>query len=275
MRTCIIDIKTVPRGEFTTVDIPEPDYTEIKASSRLKDPIKIKEDISRKTEKARTEYEIAISTGMKEQEEQFKRRSLNDKVNQIVSISVKIDSNPVQSFTVSDEVLLLHHFCEFMIGSVPDSFKGFLWLFHNGVGFDIPVLRSKLLRQSKSDSTGLIQHLLRDPFFLPEGSKYPHKFIEYKPVEQQSAPLVFDFMYHLPGTDARFVDKEGDTCTGKRLDHILKYYGLQGKVDVTGADVYDLYNDGRIDLISEYNKDEVQQMYDLAQLVLPCMWWYR
>ncbi len=41
------------------------------------------------------------------------------------------------------------------------------------------------------------------------------------------------------------------------LDRLCKVFGIEGKGDITGADVYPMYKEGRIDEISQYCAHDV------------------
>lgn len=266
MRTIILDIESVPKGEFIPQEIPEPNYSEIQASSRLKDPIKIKEDIAHKTEKAKKEYEIAISTGMKEQEEQFKARGLNETQNTVVSITCQLNGCEPVNFSSDNEYRNIHNFCEYIMGNVIDENEHWLWIGHFFLKFDIPHLARKMqsygaFQKTQGNYNNIFDALREMPFFFDDN---PYPFLKGKSDHHRKSyiPKHYDLYLHSPGTENKYVDDNGDKKTGKSLDCMLKYSGFTGKVDVDGSDVYDLYNDGRLDLIAQYNISEVQQMYD-------------
>lgn len=270
----ILDIETVPKGEYTPQDYKEkePTLEGIQPSKAIKDPLKQEAYIAKKYESELQKYNKDFDKHMDADMKAWKRRSLNDKTCQVVSISVKTPGKSVQVFAGPDEhENLIGLLC--WLDDLEGAMKDIQWVGHNLAEFDIPILRSKYMSSYwhfDAPYQEMCTAFLKEPYFLPEWcSKYPPKYLPWKNV-QESVHL-FDFMYHLPSNQATFIDKEGETKTGVSLDIILKHYGLKGKEGVDGSDVYALWCDGDIDTIVEYNKDEVEQMEKLYNRVLG--WW--
>ena len=231
-----------------------------------------------KYDKAEEKYNKDADKFMDADMKDWKGRSINDKTSQIISISVKLGDNHVHTFSGADEhTNLIGFLCWF--SDLDVDIRDILWVGHNIIGkrgFDFNQMRSKLMSQHRfyEDPYGdLAREHLNHPLFLPDwASEYPPRFITWKPIDKQEKPVACDFMHHLPSCPSTFVDKEGKTRTGKSLDVILQHYGYKGKEGgPDGSDVYDLWCDGDLDTIVNYNKDEVEQMAEMFKN-LP-LWW--
>ncbi len=274
MKTIVIDIETVPRGEYSPAEYNEeiPLIENTSPSKAIKDSVKQEAYVAKKFESEITKYNKDHDKFMDADMQAWKKRSLNDKTCQVISIAVKTMDKSVQVFAGPDEhENLIGFMC--WLDDLDVAFKDILWLGHNIIGFDFPILKSKIMSQYWHYDTQyqeLAQMFLREPYFLPDwATKYPHKFIPWK--KKQEVPPVFDFMHHLPAVTASFTDSEGKTRNGTSLDIILRHWGLKGKEGCDGSDVYSLWCDGDIETITEYNKDEVEQM---EQLFLRYIGWW-
>ncbi len=276
----VIDIETVPRGEYTPQEYKEvePLIEDIAPSKAIKDPEKQEAYIEKKYASELIKYNKDFDKFMVADLKAWKRRSLNDKTSQIISISVKLGDNHVHTFAGEDEHSnLIGFLCWF--SDLDIHIKDILWVGHNIIGkrgFDFNQMRSKLMSQSRYfdvEYRQLADEHLMHPLFLPDWvSEYPHKYITWRPIDKQEKPVVFDFMHHLPSCPNTFTDKEGKTRTGTSLDIILQYYGYKGKQGgPDGSDIYDLWCDGDLDTIVNYNKDEVTQMAELFKSLT--LWW--
>lgn len=276
----VIDIETVPKGEYTPAEYKEedkPTMEDVPEHGTMKDVDKIKAWKAKKYAKMLLDYNKEYDKFMFDDMKAWKGRSLNDKTSQIISISVKLGDNHVHTFAGEDEhTNLIGFLCWF--SDLDVDIRDILWVGHNIIGargFDFNQLRSKLMAFSRFfdvEYRQLADEHLMHPLFLPDwASTYPHKYITWKPIDKQEKPVVFDFMHHLPSCPSTFVDKEGKTRTGKSLDVILQHYGYEGKKGCDGSDVYGLWCDGDLDTIVDYNKDEVEQMAAMFKN-LP-LWW--
>lgn len=269
----IFDLECIPKGVHVPKEYPskEPTMEDMPEHGSMKDPDKIAEWKADKLEKALTEYHEGLEPFLEKDLEAWKKRCFNDKTTQVVSIALKVGDQASVVFGGADEVDVITSFCcsvQDQLELMGAKLKDCVWVGHNVIRFDLPILRSKLMMFQEDLG------VLKCPYFLPDwGTAYPHKFIPWKAVEMQDRPYVYDFMVHLPGTDAKFVDKNGDTRTGKSLDVILKSYGYTGKDDFDGSMVYDTYHAGDLAKIMSYNKSEIDDMSVLWNKVRPRMWW--
>lgn len=293
---CVIDIETIPKDEYVPEEFdgekPEklviskpqrPEDTkweDVPFSKSIKDDDKqedyrqkkqISMDLQRdkqyeadlkkyekevaKHDKLVRDYDFKQDQFMLEDLDFYKKRSLNFYANQVVSISVKINDNPTQNFSGPEETPILTQFCEYMFGNHQGPETVWLTVGHFIRGFDIPAIKAKLQRLSTYMklnhplSQNIYSSVLTEAWFLPEVKPFV-----------TGIPSAFDLYWHLEQPSQKIKLEDGRTSYGQSLDNILKFYGFPGKEDISGGDVYDLWCDGRIDLISKYNIDEVDQM---------------
>ncbi len=278
MEVITTDVETVPEGEYEQPSCllgERPMLDDIAPHKTMKDPDKQIAFREKGLIAAQEKYDKKFDDTMSKDENWYKKRSLNDKKNQVISISIKHNDTPVACFAGANEKENLIGLLCWMDDLGINTLKDVLWVGHSIIRFDFPVLQSKIRAQYRfweEPYRGLAKKYLESPFFMPTSPRHAYEptYITWKKPELQERPLVYDLYHHLPGTDSRYME-DGKERTGKSLDAILKHYGYVGKTGVDGSMVLDLWNQGDLGTIVDYNKDEVQQMYEL--FIAQPLWW--
>lgn len=170
--------------------------------------------------------------------EEWKKQALSYIQGRIHSIGFKIGTDPVGVvFHHDDEEQVILQFEEAVLKSFNEHYKndtmyGTTWVGHNIKKFDLPFL---WLRVRKYASPKLL---------------------------------------HILGTtpdDIKFQDTMMWGCVTDKykgfvsLDKLCAFFGLPGKGDMDGSQVYDYWKDGRDEEIAEYCKDDTQKTHDVAE----------
>ena len=105
MKRVVLDIESVPKNDYVPAEYPEetPTKKDVPEHGSMKDPDKIIKWKANMYSKMQEEYDEKFQKFMTEDMETYKRQSLNFNTNQIVSISVQINNNPVQNFSGAEE----------------------------------------------------------------------------------------------------------------------------------------------------------------------------
>jgi len=169
--------------------------------------------------------------------EQYKKQALSYIEGRIHTIGFKIGTDPVGVvFHHDNEAMVLKGFEEAVVNAFKehygnDTAYGTTLVGHNIRLFDIPFL---WLRAQKYGCHKLLRIIGATP------------------------------------DDIKFIDTMMVACVTDKykgfvsLDNACKFFGLPGKGDVTGADVYDLWKAGKDQEIADYCADDVQKTHDLA-----------
>ena len=167
----------------------------------------------------------------------WKQQALSYIEGRIHSIGFKLGSEPVGVvFQHEDEAKVIKLFEEAVLDTFQshygaDTIYGTTWVGHNIRTFDLPFL---WLRVRKYASPRLL-HILGE---RPDDIKFQ---------------------------DTMMVSCVTDKYKGfVSLDKACQFFGLPGKGDVTGKDVFKMWIDGRDQEIADYCKEDVQKTYDLA-----------
>jgi 3'-5' exonuclease len=175
-----------------------------------------------------------------EVEEVFRKTALDPWSGQIVCIAWKLvdedyDDIVINTLDYNNELELLKEF-EFELRGYPkkqfDKMSVVHFIGHNIKSFDIPFL---YLRAAKYDLKWLQQ-------VIPNGFQRDR---------------IYDTM-EMCAVTARMTP---DKYVG--LDKACRFFGLDGKGDIDGSMVYDLYKEGRYQEISDYCKADVERVIEL------------
>lgn len=152
--------------------------------------------------------------------------ALDGAMNQIVSIAWAVDDDEPTVEYGEDEQELLRVFLK----EIPSEMA--MYVGHNIYGFDLKVIRQRAIINGLS---------------IPSKIKYA---MHSKPWQTD---YVFDTMV------------QWDAKNFISMDKLCKALGLEGKGDITGADVAALYAKGKLDDIAEYNKSDVEKVRKAAK----------
>lgn len=175
-----------------------------------------------------------------EVEEVFRKTALDPWAGQIVCIAWKLvdedyDDIVINTLDYNNELELLKEF-EFELRGYPkkqfDKMSVVHFVGHNIKSFDIPYL---YLRAAKYDLKWLQQ-------IIPNGFQRDR---------------IYDTMEMCAVTARMTPDKYVS------LDKACRFFGLDGKGDIDGSMVYDLYKEGRYQEISDYCKADVERVIEL------------
>lgn len=175
-----------------------------------------------------------------EVEEVFRKTALDPWAGQIVCIAWKLvdedyDDIVINTLDYNNELELLKEF-EFELRGYPkkqfDKMSVVHFIGHNIKSFDIPFL---YLRAAKYDLKWLQQ-------VIPNGFQRDR---------------IYDTMEMCAVTARMTPDKYVS------LDKACRFFGLDGKGDIDGSMVYDLYKEGRFQEISDYCKADVERVIEL------------
>lgn len=161
--------------------------------------------------------------------ERYHRCGLDGGRGEIISIAWAIDDQPVQAISrgpeddAATEASLLSYFFEAIGGDDVERLAGAQWVGHNVLGFDLPFLWKRCV----------VLAMLPPPYF-------PHNA---KPWDKG----VFDTMLEWAGHGGRISQ-----------DNLCKALSLPTKESMTGADVYPAWLNGDVDMIAEYNRQDVE-----------------
>jgi len=175
-----------------------------------------------------------------EVEEAFRKTALDPWAGQIVCIAYKLDDDEfgdeeVMGMWGTDEERLITAFSETLQQydrKLKDKMSVVHFVGHNIKSFDIPYL---YLRAAKYDLKWLQQ-------VIPNGFQRDR---------------IYDTMEMCAVTARMTPDKYVS------LDKACRFFGLDGKGDIDGSMVYDLYKEGRYQEISDYCKADVEKVIEL------------
>lgn len=153
--------------------------------------------------------------------ESMDKCSFDGAMNHIICIGVAIDDAPavaVYAKTIDDEKIILNEFYDLIR---PYEF-GTVFIGHNISGFDLKVIRQRSMVLG-----------IKPLDFIPFNSK-PWELNPYDTMAQW------------------------DQKNSVKLDKIARAFGIEGKGDVDGSMVYQMWKDGKFDEIAQYCKDDVE-----------------
>jgi len=169
-------------------------------------------------------------------QEQYHKTGLHGISGGIISIAWALEDGEVHSILRrpdSTEEWLLQNFMDQVMDEAEslsaDGWPRLQWVGHNIIGFDLRFLQQRLWI-----------------------NKVKAKFVI--PVDARHGDWVFDTMLAWGGWKG-YVSQ----------DALAKALGLEGKGDVTGADVWPLYQKGEYDVIETYNRSDVSTVRAIHQ----------
>ena len=158
-------------------------------------------------------------------DEAWRKQALDVLKGQIVCIGLAFDQEMPLSIYGMDEKDLMVRFFSTIWDLPPQELASANWIAHNGHGFDFPYLWHRLNKYG-----------LHDVFPNPKSSQ------------------MIDTMKLAGFTDYKAMYS---------LDNLCRFYGIEGKGDVSGKDVHDLVVAGKLDEIGVYCCNDVRMLRDL------------
>lgn len=243
-----LDIETIPVQDdavreaiFNAPDLQVPDTIgEIKPSASLKDPEKIAADIASRTEKAWAALAEEKSKALAKAEQRYLKTSLDGAFGHVVSIAYSVDRINAEGFmeagepfgqlaaSVEDERTTLDFVFRTMEEDIGDGERPVL-VGHHIAGFDLLFLTQRAIILG-----------VRLPAWWPRNPR---------PWEAD----VFDTMLHWSSARDNWIS----------LDKLCQALGIQGKGDIDGSKVYELWKAGEYQKIWDYNADDVRKVSEI------------
>jgi len=160
---------------------------------------------------------------------------------QIVSVAWCVDDSPISSVYGTDEKALLQEFADTLRKQLVDPVKGFInpqYIGHNALMFDLPRLFQRMV------INGIDPDIVR---------------IKSPSLLKSWDDAYFDTMTYFGGKDTK----------GCSLANLCKAFGIEDPMpDVSGADVWPLYQQGRLAEIAAYNRNDVYLTRELAKRLI-------
>ena len=225
----VIDIETVPVQVPAHVEAIRDEMAgklsanlaQVRAPANYKDPAKIAEYVETERNRLRDLHDADV-------EKAILSTSFDGGYGQIVCVGWCIGDDEPQSMRVQDlsleqERAMLRDWCALMQSLHGTSGTRPVLIGHNLLAFDLPFVWKRAM-----------VHGIKPPFWLPRDPK-------------PWSETVVDTMTYWAGTRDRI-----------SLDKLCRVLGVPGKGDgPTGADVWPMVQDGRLDDVAQYCRDDV------------------
>jgi len=154
-------------------------------------------------------------------QEAMDKCSFDGALNHIICIGVAIDDEPAKTIvanTIDQEPVLLNEF----YGLIKSHALGAVYIGHNISGFDLKVIKQRSMVLGVKPAAMI-------PFDAKPWEKNP-----------------YDTMV------------QWDAKNSAKLDKIARAFGIKGKGDVDGSDVYQMWKDGNFSEIAQYCREDVE-----------------
>lgn len=195
-----------------------PTESDIKVGN-IKDPAKIKAKIDADLPVL---IENAKAAHVKAHDDEWRSNATKSTKLTVICMSYAIeDSEPIK--LIGTEKDIFGKFEAFLLSLNQRDLALVRFVAHYGNGFDFPITRHRAMKYG-----------YKRLFSLMPSGRYSDR--------------CEDTLDMFRGSDFR---------THYSLDSILKFFGLEGKGDITGADVHDMYLDGKIEEIASYCASDV------------------
>ena len=170
-------------------------------------------------------------------DETYRKFALDGGLGEIISIAWAENDEPVRVLcrgpedSEMSEAEMIAAFFSDIVKNAPNRLSGAQWVGHNHAGFDMPFLYKRC-----------VVNRILPPYYMP---------FDAKPWDER----IYDTMLRWSGSR--------DWVSQDKLCQIL---GLPGKPEgVDGSKVYDFWLSGDIDIIKDYNVDDVNKVRQIHQ----------
>jgi len=156
---------------------------------------------------------------------EYRKRSLDSLEGQILSIAYKINDGETKCIISADESKVLKAFEEVLINTYNN--EPIRWIGHNVKSFDIPFIFHRSLKNG----------LDKLRFYLPKYDQIYDTMLNFNP---------YDYKYRIS------------------LNKACEFLGIeQSKNGVQGSNVYDYFQEGKLEEIAQYNIEDVDNTYEI------------
>lgn len=214
-----LDLETIPSGEKEKVEYPpSPTLSDVKVGNRKGDNAILY--AQEKFPELQKSYEIKCTELDAKADEQYRKRAIHSLECEIICLGYAFDDQDPDIIIGTDKEIIFS--LEGLLSQFADRRHSITWIGHNIKEFDLKLIYHRAIKYQVRD---LIYHL-----------RMLSKLNIYDTMEKWAF-----FSYR-------------DLTS---LDDILNYLGMEGKGDIDGSKVYDLYLAGEFSKIYNYCMDDV------------------
>lgn len=226
-----LDLETIPAGEMEQVEYPsEPTLMDVKVGNRKPELA----DFYRREQlpKLLEAHHLKCDDIRLKAEETHRKKALQSLNAEILCLGYAFYDSPVEVLTGKEKSILMSF--EDVLSSFKDKRHAITWIGHNIKEFDLKLIYHRAIKYKIEN---LIYHL-----------------------QLLAKENIFDTM-------EKWGYKSYREMTS--LDDILNYLGLEGKGEITGANVFDYWKAGKLNEIYKYCKDDVLKTRLLYNIMMP------
>ena len=216
--------------DIETLPEGDVDFEQLKTKAELKDLV----PKSYTGKKAEEWIEKTFTEQTTKLNEEHRKKSLNSLEGRIFCIGVAINDKPTDIIKYDkDEKIILEQLEAYLDGNLGKDKYTCVWVGHNLKKFDIRWIAHRAMKYRLKN---LLSYLPTDKF------------------DKRVWDTNDMFNLYTYG------------CYDK-LDHIAKFFGLEGKVGMDGSQVYDYFLEGKYDEIHDYCKGDVDLTRDIFNII--------